>query len=97
MLRNNIKNITNMLAAEDGSLQFDLFRAYNAILNYCIKTGTLHTPRKNVYEVINGALYINNVFVERVAPLPARVAEDDAALYYEGRILARQEAYYENY
>lgn len=91
-MRKNIENITNELAQGAG-LDFELFKTYNAIIEYCKRTNTLATPRKNSYNVTNGALFINNEYITRVAPLPARVAYDEAALYYEGLILAAAEIY----
>jgi hypothetical protein len=92
-MRQNIINITNELAQGAG-LDFDLMETYNAILNYCIKTKTHATPRKNQYNIINGCLYINNQFIKRVAPLPRKVGADPVADYYENKILTRQEQYY---
>jgi len=41
-------------------------------------------------EIIDGALYINGESVKRVASKLPRMAHDEEAAYWEGRILARQ-------
>ena len=89
-LRQNITNIVNEIARGAG-LDFELMTTYTAILNYCIKTNTLHNPRQNSYKLVNGCLFINNELIKRVEPLPARVTYDAAANYYENLILARAE------
>ena len=94
-MRKSIENITNELAIGQG-LDLDIMALYNAILDYNKKAKTICKPRSNKYEIKNGCLFINDTLITRVAPLPARVKYNAAALYYEGRILARQEAYYNN-
>lgn len=93
MMRQNIVNITNELAAGAG-LDFGILETYKIILDYCIKTGTLYRPRLNTYEIKTGCLYINNKLIKRVEPLPQRVTIDAAADYYENKILTRQENEY---
>ena len=92
-MRQNIVNICNELATGAG-LNFEILKAYKIILDYCIKSGTLHRPRLNKYELKSGCLYINNQFIQRVAPLPARTTNDAATDYYENLILNRQENEY---
>lgn len=87
-MRKDIINIVNKLAAA-GSLDFDLMTAYNAIFNYCKENKT--RPRSNSYEVKCGALFINDMYIKRVEPLPPRVKYNETALYYEGLILAAAE------
>ena len=88
--RFNICNITNELASGQG-LYFDLETCYNAIFDYCKRTNTLATARKNRYSIIDGGLFINDCFVVRVAPLPKKIGFCEESLYWEGRILARAE------
>lgn len=89
-MRQNIVNICNEIATGAG-LDFEILKAYKIILDYCIKTGTLHRPRLNTYEIKNGCLFINNKLIERVAPLPAKITNDAAADYFENLILNMQE------
>lgn len=91
-MRQNIVNITNELAAGAG-LDLYIMDLYNAILNYNLKNKTIGRPRRNKYELKNGALFINDNFIERVAPLPRRVAFSEAAYIIEGKILAQNEIY----
>lgn len=44
-------------------------------------------------KIINGALFINDSFVCRVALLPSKPGFSEEAYYWEGRILSRQETY----
>ena len=45
-------------------------------------------------DVMGGFLFINNIPVGRIASRKPRVTVSDGALFWEGRILARQEAVY---
>ena len=47
-----------------------------------------------VPDVMDGFLFINSLPVGRIAARKPRVAVSEGALYWEGRILARQEAVY---
>ena len=87
-MRKDIVNICNELATGRG-LAFEIMEAYNAIFNYCKENKT--QPRRNRYEIKNGALFINDTFIKRVEPAPARVPFSEVAYYYEGLILARNE------
>lgn len=51
-------------------------------------------PNGMVADVMNGFLFINDIPVGRIASRPARVTVSDGAMYWEGRILARQEAFF---
>lgn len=98
MKRMNIVNIVNELAPSNLDdccwMNFDLKECYDLILNYCIKSGTLHSPRKNTYQLDNGVLVINGQNIGRVQPLikPFNVY-DEVADYYENKNLARAERY----
>lgn len=105
-MRRNICNITNEMSEMDArqrreagkvnTLEFNLRECYSLILRYCVETGTHATPRKNSYTMENGCLFINGEAVGRVAPLIHKpVYASPAADYWEGRILARQEASYD--
>ena len=59
-----------------------------------IKAGSARIDDQLTAQVIDGVLYINNQFVKRIAPKDLRPAYNEAAYYWEGRILARQEATY---
>lgn len=89
-MRKDIINITNRLAQGQG-LDFDIMGTYKNIFDYCKRHKA--RPTKQHYKIINGGLYINNNYICRVAPLPKKLAFDNAAYYAEGRILARQENY----
>lgn len=86
-MRKDIVNIVNRLA-EGESLDFDLMKTYNFIFNYCKENST--RPAKNTYTIISGCLFINDLIIGRVQPLP-QVFADEKSLYYEGLILARSE------
>lgn len=90
MLRQDIVNIVNTLAI-DGSLDFELVKCYNLILNYC-KANDRY-PTTNDYRLNNGVLVINGKNIGRVDRLPLKAPFDEQAYYIEGRILARQETY----
>lgn len=89
-----IQNISNELAVGQG-LDFDLFKTYYAIRDYMKDhRQPWRMARTNDYKISSGCLYINDELITRVIPLPSR-PYDEAADYWEGRILARQEANYE--
>ena len=89
-MRSSIVNITNELA-EKCTLNVDITLIYNLILDYCKKNNTLHTPRKNTYDIKNGVLSINGQNIERVDPLPGcHIVIEDEAYYWEGKKLAAQ-------
>ena len=89
-----IQDITNELAIGQ-VMDFDLFETYYAIRDYMKDHGQLwRQARANDYRISGGCLYINDELITRVAPLPRR-PYSEAAGYWEGRILARQEASYE--
>lgn len=93
MMRKNIVNIVNELAAGQG-INFELKKCYNLILEYCKGNNTLYNPRKNKYEIVNGVLSINGKNIERVEPLirPFNIYDEESE-YYENRILATAENY----
>lgn len=47
-----------------------------------------------VPDVMDGFLFINSMPVGRIARKTPKVTVSEGALYWEGRILARQEAYF---
>ena len=53
---------------------------------------THNFPSVMVPDVMEGFLFINDMPVGRIASRPPRVTVSDGAMYWEGRILARQEA-----
>ena len=53
-------------------------------------------PEEMTARVDDGFLFINDIPVGRIAPKTPRVAYNPAAAYWEGRILARQESYYDD-
>lgn len=53
-----------------------------------------HEITAAMQKVIDGVLYIENKPVMRLEPKTPRVPYSERAAYYEGRILARQEAYF---
>jgi hypothetical protein len=59
-----------------------------------IEAGNARKDDTLTAKVIDGALYLNNDFIKRIAPKDPRPAYNEAAYYWEGRILARQEAAY---
>lgn len=59
-----------------------------------IKQRKAHINDTYKSKVIDGFLYINDIPVKRIAPKDPRPAWNEAAYYYEGKILARQEAVY---
>jgi hypothetical protein len=87
-MRKDIIDIVNKLATL-GTLDFDLFKCYNTILNYCKETKT--KPNNNNYTLVTGMLQINGKNTKRVDSLPKKIDFDEKAYYLEGRILARQE------
>ena len=90
MLRSDISNIVNDLATL-GTLDFELIKCYNLILNYCKAND--RCPTTNDYGLNNGVLVINGKNIGRVDRLPSKVPFNEQAHYIEGCILARQETY----
>jgi len=92
MLRQNIINVVNRLAATSKSLNLDVMYMYNLIFDYQKKT------RKPIFkmdiELKNGVLYIDSKAIEHVDPLirPFNIDNPEAD-YYENRILSRSENY----
>ena len=62
--------------------------------NNQIKAGEAKANDILTAKVIDGYLYINETPIKRIAPKDPRPAWSEAAYYYEGKILARQEAAY---
>lgn len=60
-----------------------------------IKSGKARIDDILTAKVIDGCLYLNNEFIKRIAPKDPRPEYNEAAYYWEEKILARQEAYYE--
>ena len=60
ILRNDIKRICGELATK-GGLKFNLMDCYNYIDNFC-KLNKIN-PTQNIYENINGRLYINGIYI----------------------------------
>lgn len=87
-MRKDIIKIVNAIA-EKGTLDFDLFKCYDLILNYC-KDNHIK-PSKNSYDLNFGILTINGINAGRVDHLPKKVQFDEYSYYMEGKILARQE------
>lgn len=59
-----------------------------------VKAGTARNDDKLTAKVTNGFLYINDKPIKRIAPQDPKPAFNDYSYYIEGRILARQEAFY---
>lgn len=59
-----------------------------------IEAGKARIDDKYTAKVIDGYLYINNEPIARIAPKTPKISFDEYSYYIEGRILARQEAYY---
>lgn len=59
-----------------------------------IKAGKANINDKYIASIVDGYLYINNEPVGRIAPKDHRPQFDETSYYYEGKILARQEALY---
>lgn len=72
-----------------------IFEIRDAILNYCIENKT--KARKITAKITpEGMLSINEKNILRVAPLPKccrKVEISDKCVYFENRVLARQESY----
>lgn len=87
-MRKDIINIANQLAINQG-LDFEIMKAYELIEFYC------QTNKVNPYsldiKINNGAMFIGNKFIDRVAPLKNKIQYDEQIYYIEGKILARQE------
>ncbi len=52
-------------------------------------------PKNMIPEVVDGFLYLNNDPVTRIAARLPKVAYSENAAYWEGRILKKQEMYYD--
>ena len=61
-----------------------------------VKAGTARNDDKLTAKVTNGFLYINDKPIKRIAPLDPKPAFNEYSHYIEGKILARQEALYNN-
>lgn len=83
-MRSDIVKIVNALAIGQG-IDFEAIRTYNAILNYCKETKT--RPATNDYKINSGALYINNTFVGRVAPLPKKLGYNEQFCFFNGKAI----------
>lgn len=85
----DIEQIVNNLAIGQG-IDFDICECAYLITQFNNDHGTISTPFVNNYRIDNGCLVINDITIERVAPLPPKVDFSEEAYYLEGRILARQ-------
>lgn len=90
MKRQAIVNAVNKLSEESGSLDFEITKAYNLILDY--QKESRKAVFKMALELKNGVLYIDGILKGRVVPLiKPFYKEDPVADYYENKILARSE------
>ena len=93
MRRMCITNIVNELsrtAVFSVSCPLDVTRMYDLIEGYCKSNGTLANPRKNSYRLEEGALIINDSFIERVqaiCPYRSRMIFDEQSYYIEGQLV----------
>ena len=61
----------------------------------CIKAGTAKKDDTIKATVKNGFLYLDDKPIKRIAPKDPAPVFDEVAYYWEGKILARQEKYYD--
>lgn len=83
-MRSDIVKIVNALAVGQGT-DFEIIKAYNNILDYCKETKT--RPAANDYKINGGALYINNIFFGRVAPLPKKLDYNEQFCFLNGKAI----------
>lgn len=84
-MRSDIINAVNKLSMQSENTNIDVVKMYNLIFDYCKKNGTAVKNLK--LELINGLFFINKEPLERVAPLPPRVAYSEKAYYYAGKCI----------